>query len=348
MSAAKTVALRVAERAGTPLLLAAIVIVVTLIGTAGSSELERITLTMLVNLVVVVGLYVFVGNSGVLSFGHPAFMAVGAYVAGIVVTPVAFKAVLVPQLPEGLASFAASPLAATLIGGLVAGLFGALIALPLIRLSGLPASLATFAVLMVVYVVAKNWETFTNGAAGLAGIPGTLTVGGALAGACGAIAVAWWFQGTRVGLRLRASREDDVAAQATGIAIGRYRAAGLLVSAVIVGVAGAMHAQLAGSINPDAFFLQVTFMTLAMLVIGGIASLTGAVLGTLFVTVVSEGLSRLERGIDIGVTSITTGAGVGNVVLAVVLLLVLVLRPQGLTGGRELRLPLPTRDERRA
>jgi branched-chain amino acid transport system permease protein len=150
-----------------------------------------------------------------------------------------------------------------------------------------------------------------------------------------AITLAWLFQQTRLCLRVRASREDEPAARALGIRVVPDRAASFVLSAFICGLAGGLYAQLSGSFGPDAFFLPTTFTVVAMLVVGGRYSLSGAVIGTLFVTAVAEGLRHIEAGVDLGVVHIPARPGLQEVGLAVALLLTLLLRPRGLTGGRE-------------
>jgi branched-chain amino acid transport system permease protein len=150
-----------------------------------------------------------------------------------------------------------------------------------------------------------------------------------------AITIAWLFQQTRLSLRVRASREDEPAARALGIRVVPDRAAAFVLSAFICGVAGGLYGQLSGSFGPDAFFLTTTFTVVAMLVVGGRYSLSGAVIGALFVTAIAESLRHLEAGVDLGVVRVPARPGLQEVGLAVALLLTLLLRPRGLTGGRE-------------
>jgi branched-chain amino acid transport system permease protein len=154
-----------------------------------------------------------------------------------------------------------------------------------------------------------------------------------------AIVVADLMRRSRLGLELQASREDEPAALAVAIRVGACRAAAFVASAFVVGVGGALFAGAIGSFSPDAFYLGITFMTIAMLVVGGTRSLTGAVTGVLVISVVTELLRRAEQGFDLGVVRFDGRAGLREVGLAIVFLLILIIRPRGLTGGRELRLP---------
>ena len=177
----------------------------------------------------------------------------------------------------------------------------------------------------------------------MSGIPTTTTIWVALAWAAAATAAAWAFQRSRIGLRLRASREEESAARAIGVGVAGERTVALVISAFFVGAAGALFGMFIGSFNPDAFFLNITFLMVAMLIIGGMTSLTGAVLGTLVISTVSELLRRAEGGLDLGLVRISAQPGLREVGLALVMLAVLILRPSGLTGGRELGWPFRPR-----
>jgi branched-subunit amino acid ABC-type transport system permease component len=309
----------------------------------GPDSLDRVVLGSVINLIVVVGLYTFVGVSGVFSFGHAAFMAIGAYTSAILVIPPETKKFVLPDLPGFLASAQLDPLPATLVAGALAAVFALVLSLPLARLSGLTAGLATFAVLSIVNIVARNWEQVTHGTAGVSGIPTTTTIWGALAWAMLAMAAAWAFQRSRSGLRLRASRENESAARSIGVAVARERTIAFVVSAFFVGVAGALFGMFIGSFNPDAFFLNITFLMIVMLVIGGTTSLAGAVVGTIAISAVSEILRRIEGGVDLGFVQVSGKPGLREVALALVMLAILIFRPGGLTGGREIEWPSRTR-----
>lgn len=154
-----------------------------------------------------------------------------------------------------------------------------------------------------------------------------------------AIVLAFAFQRSRVGARLRSSREDELAARSLGVKVARERGIAFVLSAFVVGVGGALQAQLLGLMTPELFFLNATFITLTMLVVGGIASLSGAVVGVIVVSVIEELLRRMERGLELGPLTIDAPPGLAEVGLAVLIVLVLALRPEGLLKGKELRLP---------
>jgi branched-chain amino acid transport system permease protein len=212
------------------------------------------------------------------------------------------------------------------------------------RLNGIAAGLATFAVLVIIRTVANSWTEVTNGAAGISGVPVTTGKNAALVWALIAIAVGFVFQSTGLALRLRGSREDDVAARSLGVGIRTERRVAWVIHAFVMGVGGGLYAQYLGSFNSSFFYLALTFTTLAMLVVGGIKSLTGAVVGSLTISFIAEFLHRIEQGVHVGPLHIPARPGLREVGLAVIMLAILILRPRGLTNGRELPwLRLPSR-----
>jgi branched-chain amino acid transport system permease protein len=305
----------------------------------GGELLQRKVEQALIYLLLVVALYIFTGNSGVFSFGTIAFMAIGAYTTALLTIPRETKSEILSQLPKGIAHAQWPSTAGIVFGGVLAALFALVLSLPLMRLSGIAASLATFAVLIIVNVVGNNWTAITNGTSGLAGIPVVTTVNEALAWTLVAIVAAYVIQTSRYGLRLRASREDERAARSVGVGVHGERRLGFVVSAFFAGIAGGLFAQFIGSFNAAAFYLDTTFLTVVMLVVGGVTSLAGAVLGSVFISFVSEILLKFENGFNVGSTHIPGRSGLREVILAVIMLAVLVLRPRGLTDGRELRWP---------
>jgi branched-chain amino acid transport system permease protein len=322
---------------------AAIALVLSVVGlallaSAGSDVIVRTATVGLIMLLATVALYVFVGNSGILSFGHAGFMMIGGYAAGLLVFPAEQKKLLLPDLPAFLQSAHVGPALAPVVGGLLAGAIALLLAVPLARLGGMPAALTTFAFLGIVYEVIANWTAVTGGPAGLAGIPISNDLYPALIWVAVAIVAASLVQNANWGRRLRASREDEVAAQASGIAIRNERRGAFVVSAFFLGVSGGLYALFLGNLTPQTIYLDVTFLTLAMLVVGGMRSLSGAVIGSVFITVVAELLRRLEGGFDLGFVHFGGRSGLREVGLALVLLGVLLWRPEGITGGTEVSL----------
>jgi branched-chain amino acid transport system permease protein len=318
-----------------------ILIVVAVIGSNLSPVNQRHTIEILINVVLVVGLYVFVGNSGVLSFGQMSFMSIGAYSTALLTIPVVQKGFLLPSLPGFLASAHLAPLPAGLAAGGIALLFALIIVVPISRLSGLAASLAMFAVLVIVYQVATNWEAVTRGNRTMLGVPTETTIWSALVWAGVMVVLAFAYQRSSAGLRLRASREDEFAARAAGISIPRERAIAFLISAFVIGVGGFLYAQFQGAFTPAAFYTHVTFLTIAMLVVGGQKSLAGAVVGAVTVSILSFLFNSIQDGVDAGPIHFTGRDGLSDTALAAFILLALLFRRDGIMRGREFSLKRP-------
>jgi branched-chain amino acid transport system permease protein len=315
-------------------------VTVAALGLAATAPTLKSAVTVaLINCIIVVGLYLFFGNSGVFSFGQISFMAVGAYLAAWLTISPDSKALLLPDLPGILGGAQFGPLAATLIAVALAGVVGYAVGVPLMRISGLPAGMATFALLVIVNNVLSNSQTLTSAGGTLSGVPFSTTLPVALVWLLVTLVVAFAFQTSRYGLLLRASREDLLAARAIGVRVERLRRVAFTISAMLTAAAGALYAQYAGSIDPDTFYVEITFLTLAMLVIGGKNSLAGAVIGTAAISLLAELLHRAEAGQPIGPVTVQIPLGIHQVVFAMLLLTVLVLRPDGITGGHEVPWP---------
>jgi branched-chain amino acid transport system permease protein len=291
----------------------------------------------LVNTAIVVALYVFIGNSGVLSFGHISFVAIGAYLSGILTLGAEQKDLILPTMFPFLRHVEVSTSASLALAAGAGALFALLTGIPLMRLSGLAAGIATFAVLGITNNIISYWDKIGPGVTALALVPesGIWTLA---AGALIAVAVAFAYQCSRWGRRLRATREDPQAAQASGINVHRERLVAFVISGALAGFAGGLLVHELGSITTDQVYLDLTFTTLAMLVVGGASSLLGAVVGALLISALNSFLSDAEQGVHI-IVSFTLPTGTELVTIGAVMAAVLIGRPTGLTGGREARLP---------
>jgi branched-chain amino acid transport system permease protein len=316
-----------------------LLLIVGVFGSTVSEARQQDFFTALVQATIVIAIYVFVGNSGVLSFGHISFVAVGAFAAGIMTIPATVKPTLLPELYPFIADNTVSNVVSLLIAvGIGAG-FALLAGAPLMRLAGLAAGIATFAVLEITHNVLRFWEKIGPGAKTLSLVPTTTDMTQATVGAVIAALVAWGYGRTRSARQLRASREDPAAALASGIRIHRQRLIAFALSGGLAGLAGGLLVHQLGSITTEQVYLELTFITLAMLVVGGMNSLWGATVGALLISFLDTYLGRAEDGLDVGISQVTLPDGSSFVVLGVLMVLILVVRPRGLTGGREFRLP---------
>jgi branched-chain amino acid transport system permease protein len=314
---------------------AALVVVVGIGSTFVSSANEIYFLDALVSVAIVVAIYVFVGNSGVLSFGQISFVAVGAFAAGLMTIPLESKTGVLPQLFPVLRDHTIGNAASLLLAAAVGGVFALLVGLPLMRLSGLAAGIATFAVLEITHNLLREWTKIGPGATTLSLVPETTGALQATVGALIAIGVAFAYQRSRLGRLLRATREDAAAARGVGVSVHRQRLWAFTVSGALAGFAGGLLVHELGSITTEQVYLELTFVTLAMLVVGGVSSLWGAVLGALAVSGLNSFLTEAEDG----VAGIDLPAGSRLILLGAIMATVLILRPSGITRGREFTLP---------
>jgi branched-chain amino acid transport system permease protein len=326
------------SRLTTAALLAVLLIIAAAAASFAAPALQRTVTEALIKLVVVVGMYIFVGNSGVLSFGHVSFMALGAYMSAILTIPPAKKEVLL-DLPAVLAGLELPGATAALIAAGFAGVVAMVVGVPLMRLRGIALPMATFALLAITHVVALNWKEVTGGRQALVGLPRFTTLWVALAAAVITLFAAAAYQQTRRGLLLRCSRENEVAAAATGIHVQRERLIAFVLSAAFVGLGGVLFAHFLGTMTANTLYLDMTFVTLTMLVVGGMRSLTGACIGTALVSIVAEVFRMIEKGFDVGGLQIGAPPGLQEIALSLILLAILIFRPDGLVGNWEMGWP---------
>ena len=206
----------------------------------GGAARDLLVQELLVNLLLVLGLQAFIGNTGILSFGHLAFAQIAAYGTALLAIPVATKASSLPDLPFGLGDVALSPVGATAVGVAVAVLAGAAVGVAVARAGGLAATMITLAVLFVVDQGVKNWQELTRGAGGLSGVPRLGTNTWLWVAVLVALVVVTWFRETRLGRFAVATREDEIAAPAIGIDRFSPRWAAWTLSIAVVGLAGAL------------------------------------------------------------------------------------------------------------
>src|SRR6266542_4093948 len=316
----------------------ALVALAALVGTIVSTSTETYVINALVNVAIVVALYVFIGNSGVLSFGHISFVAVGAWAAGVLSMPVEEKPAIMPNLASLLGDHTIGNIWSLALAAAVGAAFALVVGLPLMRLSGLGAGIATFGVLEITHNVLRYWEKIGLVLNTCSAVPETTGLLQASLGAGLAVVVAFAYKRSRFGRLLRATREDPAAARAVGVSVHRQRLVAFVLSGAVAGFAGGLYVHML-PLNAESLYLDLTFITLAMLVIGGSTSLWGAVVGALAVSGVDSFLAEAENGVHLFGRAVDLPAGTRIVVVGALMALVLILRPSGLTGGREIALP---------
>jgi branched-chain amino acid transport system permease protein len=273
--------------------------------------------------IAILGLDVLAGHSGQISLGHGAFMAVGGYTTAILMSH------------HGVRDVWTIPIA-----GAVAGAIGLLAGLPALRLSGFYLALATFGIAIALPTIPKKFDKFTGGSTGITlfgskqqtghgvGIWGltnnewlyalTWTIAGAL------FLVAWWLLGSRFGRSLRAVRDSELAAAASGVNRAKYKVLAFGLSAAYAGVAGALFAINIAYVSPDTFPVQLSLYLLVGAVVGLYGSIWGALLGALLIQFLPD-LVRVILHVDTKQAGPTTFF-YGAVLVVLMLILPVVLR----------------------
>lgn len=296
---------------------------------------ERLVTLFLINVIAVIGIGVYSGNSGIISFGNVGFMAIGAYASGLLtINPIVQKTAL-PHLPEWLMGWGMHFLPALLVALVVVALVAVAIGTPVARLGGSSASICTLGFLVIVHVVLVASSDFTRGSQTFFGIPRVVNIWTALPFAIIAVATARIYRDSAAGMKLRASREDEIASTAVGVDVRFHRFLAWVLGAIISGAAGVLFAHFIGAFSPKDFYFNLTFMLLAMLILGGITTVSGAVVGAAVIMVIVELLRKLEGGVDLGLFSLPTVFGLTDIGIGLAILLVMYRLQDGLLGVRE-------------
>lgn len=314
-----------------------IFLVVALISTVTNSPLiDRITTVMFINVIMVLGLQVFMGNSGLLSFAHVGFMGIGAYTSALFSLPPEQKLMSLPSLYEPLQNLHMGFLPAMFAGALVTAIFAAIVGFPLMRLSDTAAAIASFALLVIVHVVLSQWTAMTNGPRTLFGLLKYTDMWTAASWAFIIIVVAFLFKESTLGMKLRASRDNVHAADAIGINVIQARWLAFTISAFICGMSGALWAHFITSFQPNAFYMSMTFIVLTMLIVGGPQTVSGTAIGVLIITIATESLRQVENTLGVSTWFPFDTVGMTEILLAIVLIFMLAFKPGGLVETDEL------------
>jgi branched-chain amino acid transport system permease protein len=320
-------------------LLAVLAVGLALLDMSGQAFWQGLVINLAIFIVLVEALNLANGFTGVFSLGHIGFMALGAYTGAILTLPLHTKAEYLPNLPGWLAGihldqtvgpFPIGFLVATLIAGVlvmaVAGLVGAV----LLRLSGHFVAVATLGFLVIVRVILFNADDITRGSRTFSNVTPYTNLWWAWGWAILMVYVAWRIKHSGYGRAMFAQKGDRWAARSIGISILRPRLLAFVISAFFTAVAGSVYAHFITSFSPTVFYFDLTFRVITMLVVGGMGSVSGSVIGAAAVLALAEGLRRIEEA--------TLWYGVGGILLAAFFLAVIIFRPDGLLGQREVTL----------
>jgi branched-chain amino acid transport system permease protein len=265
------------------------------------------------------------GYVGLLSIGHAAFYGIGAYASA--------KLVMEVGLPFPLAMLGS---------GLIAGVFGYLIAKPTLRLSGIYMTLATLGFNMIFFLVLQNWMSFTNGPLGIMDIPPPSIFGYVIESRIQYYYLIFFLvlltigsmhrlMTCRFGRALVGIRENELAAEAMGVHTTRYKIQAFVLAAFYAGIAGSYYAHFIKYISPDSFYIYESFILLAMLAFGGQGNLIGPVVGAAILIIIPEVFRFLQE--------------YRMLVYGSVLVIMMLVRRQGLLGGKSYSLRLTRFDD---
>ncbi len=313
--------------------------------------------------VVAVSMNLLNGFTGLFSLGQAGFMAIGAYVTAVLTIPlervdgVYYMKGLAPwvrSVKEAL-SILPEPLLiifALLVGGFVAGVFAFLIGIPVLRLKSDYLAIATlgFSEIVRAIISSPQLDQVTNGSYGLKNIPGfgVTKAGGSLPVGTGSLLIPFMFAFASIafivlvinssfGRAFKAIREDEVAAEAMGINLLKHKQYAFIISSVITAMAGGMLAMYMRSIDARAFSVTMTYDILLIVVIGGLGSVTGSVLGAFIVTFSKDWFLRFfDAPLVIGGFQVPLlRIGFRMVVFSILLMLVVLFYRKGLMGSSE-------------
>lgn len=279
------------------------------------------------NIALAVSLTLTNGLTGLFSLGHPAFMTIGAYVSAVLTYPVARKSFMLQSLPEPFVSMQLPFLVGLGAAVMVAGVAAFLIGVVVLRLKGHYLAVATLGFIVIVQGLATNWQGLTRGGSGLNGIPRFTNLWWCAGLMFLTFLIVWRIKFSSLGRAMLAVRENQLAAECTGIRSARVKLVAFVLGAIIAAIAGAMMAHLITVVTPKSYGIGLAFNLVVMVVIGGAGSISGAVLAAIAITAISEGMRPLEESLNF--------YGLSQVVVALALIVALLYRPAGLFGSGE-------------
>jgi branched-chain amino acid transport system permease protein len=298
----------------------------------GIAYYNRIIVLIGINITLAVSLNIINGHAGQFSLGHAGFMAVGAY----------FSAFLTVYYFSGIADrYPAAQnallVAAVLAGGVLAAIAGYLVGLPSLRLRGDYLAIVTLGFGEIIRVLILNIEKI-GGARGFSGIPHWSNFFWVYFFAGITILISWRLVRSSVGRAFLAVREDQVAAEAMGIDTTKYKVKAFVIGSFWAGVAGGLFAHYQMYLNPTAFTFLRSFELVVMVVLGGLGSISGSIIAAVILTILPEGL-RMAKGV------LHTDKDPRMIIYSITLIVLMLTRPQGIFGRRELWQVLPKRKD---
>ena len=284
-----------------------------------SPYFSRILMLSGIAITLAVSLNLINGFTGQFSIGHAGFMAVGAYSSAYF--SVNYGVRLAAALGDGTLGWVVALLAATLIGAACAAVAGLVVGVPSLRLKGDYLAIVTLGFGQIIVVFLNNIDAI-GGARGYSGIPIVKSFFWIFLIAILTIVIVYNIVNSAFGRALISIREDEIAAEAMGVNTTRYKVMAFVISSALAGAGGVLLAHFDGYLNPKSFEFIKSFEILIMIILGGLGSIVGSVLGAILLTILPEAL----RGF----------AQYRMVIYSLLLIVLMITRPQGLLGTTDL------------
>jgi len=304
----------------------------------GTDYQVRILNNMAIFITLAVSYNLVNGICGLLHLGPNAFITIGAYTSALLTLSPAEKQMsyIIEPLIWPLSVVQAPFVISLLAGGIMATVFAFLISFPVFRVRGDYLAIVTLGFGEVVRVLCNAMQGVTNGPLGLKGLPAHTNLWWSWGVAVVTVVIVTQLTNSSYGRAMKAIREDETAARAMGIDPFKHLLLAFLVSAFFSGVGGGLLAHLITTISPTLFTFFLTFNLLMIIVVGGLGSTTGAVMGAMLFTWAGEALRVVERPLDLGFITVPGIPGMRMVIFSAILMLVIIFARRGIMGRREL------------
>lgn len=286
-------------------------------------------------IILVASLNLVNGFSGMFSMGHAAFMAVGAYASAYCTVPPDIKRSFLVGLPPWLQNLSLPFPVAIVIGGVAAMLVALVVGFCVLRMKGHYLSVATLGLIVIVRSVLDNADPYTNGARGITGLPDDANTWTIFITAVLVLYILYRTVRSGFGRELIAIRDDYIAARTMGVRATKYRVLIFAMSAFFAGCGGALWGHLQSVISGKFYYYDLSFRIVMTSIIGGMYTLSGAVVGSLIMTFTPELLAPLEMGMDVFGHRLPEMYGLSNLIMSAFVVVLIIFRRQGVSGYSE-------------
>lgn len=290
-----------------------------------------------INTILAISLNITNAWIGFFSVGHGGIMLAGAYAAAFFSLPPSLKiGILDLHLPSFMLNAQFPFLPVLIIGGIVGAVFGVVLVLPALRLRGMYFCAGTLGFNIIMAVIAENLPNITNGAMGLRQFPAYTNIWWVWGIAILLIYITWRLKRSYIGRAFIAIGKDQDLAEHMGINLLKYKIYAFAYSSFFTAIGGILWVHLILNLFPHAFGLPLVFEVVSMIVIGGMGSVSGSIIGAIIITCFTEILSPIEEGFSLFGFYVPPILGLTTVLLGVLLIIVLIRKREGIIGEGEI------------